>query len=487
MLENKALRVFLEVAKTQNMTKAANHLHMTEPSVSRLIKSLEDRLGYRLFQRHSKTVVLTKNGQLLQERAQVIVNLVLDLEYEFNHLEHQITGKINLGLAETQAFRLIASSLVSMHQRYPKVIFGIESGNAEQVCSKLDSGLYDFGLVVTSIPNLEKYQVLTLPQYDTWGVVMPKDHPLAQRDVIEPQDLIGEPLLFSRQEQLQSAAAERHHPVLASEYAYLKKAETSRTHLWPADVRSQESVKTETKTKKSKEAVDFKDAIESQKVIPQKVHNSQASTLHRLNTSQDSLAVTSASSLQTSSVLQTTASSSRSFFLQDTTLSSKTLNLSDKSLITTITTTHLTGVEEASGVGAQPRYLNQFLETTHENLDENLAYTSAEQSWAERNEWSSISPFKAWFGADYDKLNVVTTFNLGFNAYLLVEEGMGLMLSIDGLCDFEHHPNLCFRPLSPPIYSKAAMIWPRFRSFTPAARLLRDELLAKWGHTSNLK
>lgn len=450
MLENKALRVFLEVAKTQNMTKAANHLHMTEPSVSRVIKSLEERLGYRLFQRHSKTVVLTKNGQLLQERAQVIVDLVLDLEYEFNNLEHQITGKINLGLAETQAFRLLASSLVSMHQRYPKVIFGIESGNAEQVCSKLDSGQYDFGLVVTSIPNLEKYQVITLPQYDTWGVVVPKDHPLAQHEVIEPQDLIGEPLLFSRQEQLQSAV-ERHHSVLASENTFLKRAKN-----FTKDFRN----------------TDFKMEAADHSSLPQSSLTSTSAHIPLTSSLKDSA----------SSVLKDNASSD----LKKGISVSKPWHVSDHSLITTITTTHLSGVEAAFGAGAQPS-LNQFLETQYENLDESASSTTAEQSWAERSEWSSVSPFRAWFGADYDKLNVVTTFNLGFNAYLLVEEGLGIMLSIDGLCDFEHHPSLCFRPLSPPIYSKAAVIWPRFRSFTPAARLLRDELLEKWGHPNNLK
>ena len=207
MLEVRELRYFLEVALTGNITKAAHHLHVTQPCLSRAIKDLEGKLGQRLIKRRSHSVELTAEGALFVERARAIIELVGHTEREFQTLSQQIAGQVNICAAETRAFSLVASVIAAIQAEHPQVVFNLESGNYEQTMVRLDQGIYDFGLVVEPFAQLEHFEVLTLPVHDTWHVLLPQGHPLCRKAAITPEDLIGEPLLMSSQELASGAAA----------------------------------------------------------------------------------------------------------------------------------------------------------------------------------------------------------------------------------------------------------------------------------------
>lgn len=207
MLEVRELRYFLEVALTGNITKAANHLHVTQPCLSRAIKDLEGKLGQRLLVRRSHSVELTPEGALFVERARAIIDLVGNTEREFQTLSQKIEGQVNLCAAETPAFRLLSAVIADIQAEHPGVRFNLESGNYEQTIVRLDQGIYDFGLVVEPFAQLEHFEVLTLPVHDSWRVILPAGHPLCRKKVITPDDLVEVPIIMSSQELNNGSAA----------------------------------------------------------------------------------------------------------------------------------------------------------------------------------------------------------------------------------------------------------------------------------------
>lgn len=290
MLEVRELRYFLEVALTGNITKAAHHLHVTQPCLSRAIKELEGKVGQRLVLRRSHSVELTQEGALFVERARSIIDMVDNTEREFQSLTRKISGQVNICAAETPAFRLLSEVMAEIQAEHPQVKFNIESGNYEQTLVRLDQGIYDFGLVVEPFAQLEHFEALTLPVCDTWSILMPAGHPLSQKEAITPDDLVSQPLIMSLQEMDYGA-----------------------------------------------------------------------------------------------------------------------------------------GVSLAS-----------------------------------------------WFGSRLSELKVVDTFNLLYNASLLVEQGMGILPAMDGIINIEGNAKLCKRPMNPPISTKVYLIWGRHRTLPPAAQLLLE-------------
>ena len=226
MLEVRELRYFLEVANTCNITKAANHLHVTQPCLSRAIKELEGKLGQRLITRRSHSVELTPEGLLLVERARSIVSLVGNTEREFKTLTQKIAGKVNLCAAETPAFAWLAAVIAEIQSEHPDVVFNLESGNYEQTLVRLDQGIYDFGLVVEPFAQLEHFEVLTLPVVDPWVLLLPTGHPLTHRKFVTPDDLVAEPLILSSQELNNHADTGLHAWFGAKRFAQLKVVDT---------------------------------------------------------------------------------------------------------------------------------------------------------------------------------------------------------------------------------------------------------------------
>ena len=197
-MEIRTLRYFLAVAREENMTRAAEILHVTQPTLSKALKSLEDELGKKLFVRHSFSIRLTDEGVLLRNRAEDLIRMVDKIEQEFISLDDISGGELYLGLAESYQIRYLARVIKDFKTRYPNLHYHITSGDTEQIADKLDKGLLDF-LVLAELPDSRKYEYLAFPERDVWGLVIPEGDPLSEKDVIRAEDMAGLPLFCSEQ------------------------------------------------------------------------------------------------------------------------------------------------------------------------------------------------------------------------------------------------------------------------------------------------
>ncbi|WP_175639599.1 LysR family transcriptional regulator [Metabacillus schmidteae] len=297
-MELRVLRYFLTVAREGSITGAANILHVTQPTLSRQLKDLEQELGKKLFIRSSHSVILTDEGMLLRKRAEEIVDMVGKLEAEFSSKEETISGEIYIGGGETDAMRQIASVAKELQINYPNIRYHLYSGNSDDVTERLDKGLLDFGILIQPA-DLSKYNYVNIPAKDVWGVIMRKDSPLAFNDTIQAVDLLNVPLICSRQAMKQ------------------------------------------------------------------------------------------------------------------------TLN---------------------------------------------------------KNE------FADWFGEDFDKLNVVTTYNLAYNAAIMVEEGLGYAITLDKIVNTSSDSTLCFRPLEPRLESSLNIVWKKHQVFSSATDMFLKAIQAKFSN-----
>ncbi len=196
-MELRVLRYFLAVAREGSVTGAANFLHLTQPTLSRQIRDLEDRLGTKLFVRRSHNVALTAEGMRFRQRAEEILDMVDKTEAEFNPSEETVSGEIHIGGGETGAMRLVCEILLGIRGDFPGIRFQLHSGIAEVVMDRLDRGLLDFGVLIQPA-DLAKYDYVDIPARDVWGVLMRKDHPLAKKKTIRKKELLGVPLICSR-------------------------------------------------------------------------------------------------------------------------------------------------------------------------------------------------------------------------------------------------------------------------------------------------
>ena len=197
-MELRILRYFLAVVEEQSITGAAEYLGMSQPSLSRQLREFESKLGCTLFERGSRTITLTPEGELLRERAEEIVTLADRAEAEITSMEEPVGGPVYIGAGETDAMRLLARAARAMTSCYPQARFHVYSGNTEDVTSRLDSVLLDFALLFEPY-DTTKYAYITLPVRDVWGVMMRRDDPLAARESITVDDLKGLPLIVSQE------------------------------------------------------------------------------------------------------------------------------------------------------------------------------------------------------------------------------------------------------------------------------------------------
>lgn len=300
-MEIRVLRYFLMVAREGNITKAADVLHVTQPTLSRQLKDLEQELGKKLFIRSSHSIILTDEGMLLRNRAEEIVNMVDKLEAEFSSMEETIGGDVYIGGGETEAMKHIARVAKDVQLRYPNIRYHLYSGNEEDITERLDKGLLDFGILIQPA-DISKYNYLNMPAKDVWGVVMRKDSPLALKESIQAADLLNVPLICSRQAMKQTFS---------------------------------------------------------------------------------------------------------------------------------------------------------------------------------KNE------FADWFGEDFHKLNIVTTYNLAYNAAIMAEEGVGYAITLDKIVNTSTNSNLCFRPLQPRLESGLNIVWKKHHVLSVAADAFLKELQGEFAHTLN--
>lgn len=201
-MELRVLQYFLAVAREQSIVRAAETLHLSQPTLSTQIKAMEEELGKQLLIRGSKgsrKVTLTEEGMILRKRAEEILNLVRKTEREISLSDQVLVGDVYIGAGETDAVRYIAKAARELYSIHPGIHYHIASGNSKFVLEQLDKGLIDFGVVFGSV-DYAKYNSIPLPYKDTWGVLMRKDSPLALKKTVSPEDLWDKPLIVSRQD-----------------------------------------------------------------------------------------------------------------------------------------------------------------------------------------------------------------------------------------------------------------------------------------------
>lgn len=200
-MELRVLNYFLAVAREQSIIRAAESLHLSQPTLSTQLRNMEQELGKQLLIRGTKgsrKVTLTEEGMILKKRAEEILNLVNKAKKEITLSDSVISGDVYIGAGETNIIRLLAKAAKKLQQTHPDIHYHISSGNAEFVLEQLDKGLIDFGLIFGDV-DFDKYNAIKIPHKDTWGIIMRKDSELAHKESISPQDLYDKPLIISHQ------------------------------------------------------------------------------------------------------------------------------------------------------------------------------------------------------------------------------------------------------------------------------------------------
>ena len=207
-MELRVLRYFLAVVREENILRAAEVLHITQPSLSRQLAQMEEELGAKLFERGNRKITLTEAGMLLRRRAEEMVALADKTEQEFLELNggDDVSGIISIGSGEINAVSELAKMIKEFTAKYPNINFNFYSGNADNIKEQIDKGLLDFGLLLEPV-DIDRYDYLRMPVNEHWIVVVPKDSPLADKENVTPQDLCDKPLIMPSRSRVKSELA----------------------------------------------------------------------------------------------------------------------------------------------------------------------------------------------------------------------------------------------------------------------------------------
>lgn len=194
-MELRVLNYFLTVVYEENITSAAEKLHITQPTLSRQLMQLEEELGVSLFRRGKKKITLTSEGLLLKRRAEEILDLSSRTELELKEQKTLMNGEIAIGGGETQSMRVLADFIKTFSTEYPQVTYKLYSADADDIKDRVNKGLLDICLLTEPV-DVDKYDFIRIPQKERWGVIMRKDSPLAQERSVAPEDLLAYPILI---------------------------------------------------------------------------------------------------------------------------------------------------------------------------------------------------------------------------------------------------------------------------------------------------
>ncbi|MBC8577622.1 LysR family transcriptional regulator [Oscillospiraceae bacterium BX1] len=200
-MEFRSLQYFLMVAREENITKAANLLHLTQPTLSRSIMQLEEELGVKLFIRSNHNIILTEDGMLLKRRAQELVSLAEKTKQDFQRGDVQLTGEISIGSGEFRSTRYLSKMIASFREKHPLVRYQIYSGNSENIKERIERGILDFGLMMEPI-DISKYEYISMPAKEKWGILVSELSELSQKETIQATDLQNQQLISARSEKM---------------------------------------------------------------------------------------------------------------------------------------------------------------------------------------------------------------------------------------------------------------------------------------------
>lgn len=199
-MDIRVLRYFLTVVREENISKAAQVLHVTQPTLSRQIAQLEEELGTSLFVR-GKHLTLTDAGVMLRRRAEEVTELMDKIEEEFASRD-EIGGIISIGSGVLKASRVLADALLGFRKQYPKVQYELYTNTSDYIKERLDKGLLDFGLMIEPV-DVSRYDYIRLKEKERWGLVIPEGHPLAGKEYITGDDLKTTPLITPSRQAVQ--------------------------------------------------------------------------------------------------------------------------------------------------------------------------------------------------------------------------------------------------------------------------------------------
>ena len=202
-MEIRVLKYFLLVAREENITKAANLLHLTQPTLSRQLMQLEEELGVQLFRRSKHRIILTEEGMLPHRRAEEIVALADKTKDDLQHREEQLTGTIAVGSGELQSSSFLTKLLTAFQEKHLLVRFTIYSRNSDNIKERIERGLLDVGLLQEPV-DITKYRFLRTPCREQWGVLVRGDAELAAKESVSPAELASVPLILPERESVQN-------------------------------------------------------------------------------------------------------------------------------------------------------------------------------------------------------------------------------------------------------------------------------------------
>ena len=193
-MDTRVIKYFLTVAQTNNITHAAQQLHITQPTLSRQMIDLEKELGVTLFDRKQRRIALTSEGVLFQQRASTILSLLDQTKQELQNTAEELTGVLNIGCVVSRVSKFVMQIVSSFQKKYPNVSFNLYDGNGDLLRQRLDSGLEDFAVLIEPV-EAAKYNFIELPVHEQWGLIVKSADPLAKKQAITKSDLYKIPLI----------------------------------------------------------------------------------------------------------------------------------------------------------------------------------------------------------------------------------------------------------------------------------------------------
>ena len=202
-MEIRTLRYFIAVANEKNITKAADILHITQPTLSRQIKDLEDELGTVLLIRGKRSLTLTNDGLLLKKYAEDIIGIANRAEQEFLTSKSAVSGTVAIGSTEALGGRILAEYMKRFSDKYPDVRFELYNAMADSIVERLDNGMSDIGLLLEPV-DTTKYEFLRFDQNERWGVLVNSEHEFFERDHVDVSELLHQPLILPNRPKVRS-------------------------------------------------------------------------------------------------------------------------------------------------------------------------------------------------------------------------------------------------------------------------------------------
>ncbi|WP_285768734.1 LysR family transcriptional regulator [Peribacillus sp. SI8-4] len=196
-MDIKHLQYFIEVTNFNNFTRAADHLFITQPAISKMIKNLETELGVELFDRSRKQLILTDAGKVVLEQAKLIDKAFRNLETEVDNLLGLKTGHVRIGLPPIIDASFFPQILSRFHEQYPNITFQLVEDGSKKIEESVQKDQIDIGVIVLPT-NIELFHHFSFLEEDINLIVHPS-HPFANREEIDLSELENESfILFNK-------------------------------------------------------------------------------------------------------------------------------------------------------------------------------------------------------------------------------------------------------------------------------------------------